>query len=269
MADIILDHNGTIDEFIGDSVLCFFGAPVARPDDALRAVHCAIAMQHGMGRVNETNRREGLPEVEMGIAVHTGEVVVGNIGSVKRAKYGAVGSHVNAAARIESYTVGGQVLISAATLAEAGGDVLVGVEIPIRAKGFSEPIPAFDLRGISGSSPLSLEWFADEMVVCDPPLPVKVTLVEGMHLSDVEKNGLLVEVSERRATLAGDFTFAPYESVRLILLPGEGLGTIGEVYAKVLPGAQRLIGTMSLRLTAVPSEARELIRSRRDRERPG
>jgi class 3 adenylate cyclase len=111
MADVILAHDGTIDEFIGDSVLGFFGAPVARGDDARRAVACALAMQKGMERVNRQNREEGLPAVEMGIAVHTGDVVVGNIGSEKRAKYGAVGSHVNLTARIESYTCGGQVLI--------------------------------------------------------------------------------------------------------------------------------------------------------------
>ena len=81
MADVILAHDGTIDEFIGDSVLGFFGAPVAHGDDARRAVACALAMQKGMERVNGQNRDEGLPAVEMGIAVHTGDVVVGNIGS--------------------------------------------------------------------------------------------------------------------------------------------------------------------------------------------
>ena len=91
MAEVILAHDGTIDEFIGDSVLGFFGAPVARADDARRAVACALAMQKGMERVNRRNLDEGLPAVEMGIAVHTGDVVVGNIGSEKRAKYGAVG----------------------------------------------------------------------------------------------------------------------------------------------------------------------------------
>ena len=102
MAEVVLSHGGTIDEFIGDSILGFFGAPVSREDDAQRAVSCALAMQKGMERVNRRNRDEGLPAVEMGIAVHTGDVVVGNIGSVKRAKYGAVGSHVNLTARSES-----------------------------------------------------------------------------------------------------------------------------------------------------------------------
>src|SRR5262249_45099867 len=88
MVDVILRYQGTINEFVGDAILVIFGAPISREDDAQRAVACAIAMQQAMTSVNEQNRRAGLPEVEMGIGVHTGDVVVGNIGSHKRTKYG-------------------------------------------------------------------------------------------------------------------------------------------------------------------------------------
>ena len=90
-----------------------------------RAVACAVAMQLAMDSINQQHRHESLPEVEMGIGVYMGEVVVGNIGSQKRMKYGAVGSHVNLASRIKSCTVGGQILISEATLQEAGPIVRV------------------------------------------------------------------------------------------------------------------------------------------------
>src|SRR6185436_17368086 len=105
MADLIVAHQGTIDEFIGDAILAIFGAPERRPDDAARACACAIAMQVAMKEVNAFNVREGLAEVEMGIAVNTGQVIVGNIGSQTRAKYGVVGSHVNLAGRMEGFTV--------------------------------------------------------------------------------------------------------------------------------------------------------------------
>jgi adenylate cyclase len=95
MVDIILQYQGTINEFIGDAILVIFGAPVSREDDARRAVACAVAMQLAMASVNAENGREGLSEVEMGIGIDTGEVVVGNIGSHKRTKYGVVGSCVN------------------------------------------------------------------------------------------------------------------------------------------------------------------------------
>ena len=127
MVEVIQQYQGTIDEFIGDAIFILFGAPVQRDDDAERAVACAMAMQLAMAGVNAQNRAEGLPEVEMGIGIHTGEVVVGNIGSDRRTKYGVVGSHVNLTARIESYTVGGQVLISdAGRLARLGAGALAG-----------------------------------------------------------------------------------------------------------------------------------------------
>ena len=80
MVEVIVQYQGTIDEFIGDAILVIFGAPTQRQDDAQRAVACAVAMQLAMTTVNAENCRAGLPSVEMGIGVHTGEVVVGNIG---------------------------------------------------------------------------------------------------------------------------------------------------------------------------------------------
>ncbi|MCA9428814.1 MAG: adenylate/guanylate cyclase domain-containing protein, partial [Candidatus Omnitrophica bacterium] len=115
MTEVILRHGGTIDEFIGDAILVIFGAPVLGEDDASRAVRCALEMQREMVAVNEQNRALGLPEVEMGIGLSTGEVVVGNIGSERRAKYGVVGATVNLASRIESFTRGGDILLPDST----------------------------------------------------------------------------------------------------------------------------------------------------------
>ena len=152
MADVVLAHQGTVDEFVGDAILAIFGAPIARADDARRAVACAVAMQAALAALNRGNEPLGLPRLEMGIAVHTGEVIVGNIGSERRTKYGVVGSAVNHAGRIESFTVGGQVLISEATLREAGDGVRVGERLAVDAKGTREPIVVYDLRGMGDRS---------------------------------------------------------------------------------------------------------------------
>ena len=104
MVEVIQRYQGTIDEFIGDAIFLLFGAPMQRQDDVERAVACAMAMQLAMHGFNAQNRAQGLPEVEMGIGIHTGEVVVGNIGSDKRTKYGVVGSHVNLTAPASSPT---------------------------------------------------------------------------------------------------------------------------------------------------------------------
>ena len=159
MVEVILQYHGTIDEFVGDAIFVIFGAPVWHEDDTQRAVACAVAMQLAMRAVNEENRRAGLPEVEMGIGVHTGEVVVGNIGSPKRTKYGVVGSHVNLTSRIQSYTIGGQVLISEATRQEVEPLVKISKQMEVEAKGIAEPITLYELRGLGGVHNLFLpEW---------------------------------------------------------------------------------------------------------------
>ena len=140
MTDIIIGHQGTIDEFIGDAILAIFGAPVTRPDDADRAVQCALDMQQAMNDINRDNRKAGLPEISMGIGVNTGAVIAGNIGSEKRSKYGVVGHHVNLTARIVSETAGGEILISSSTLEKLRSEVELGRQKQAQVKGIMEPV---------------------------------------------------------------------------------------------------------------------------------
>src|SRR5206468_5648937 len=130
--------------------------PIWREDDAQRAVACGVAMQLAMASVNEQNRQEELPEVEMGIGIHTGQVVLGNIGSPERMKYGVVGSHVNLTSRIQSYTIGGQILISEATRQELGPLVRLSKQMEVEAKGIAEPITLYEFWGIGGAYNLFL-----------------------------------------------------------------------------------------------------------------
>jgi class 3 adenylate cyclase len=112
MFDVAQEYGGTIDEISGDSLLLLFGAHQDLPERSQKAVACAIAMQNAMAEVNEANRTKDLPELEMGIGINEAEVIVGNVGSSKRSKYGVVGSGVNMTHRIQSYATGGQILIS-------------------------------------------------------------------------------------------------------------------------------------------------------------
>lgn len=153
MTDVIIAHGGTIDEFIGDAILALFGAPRPLQDHAQRAVACAAAMQQAMDEVNRENIANGLPEVAIGIGINTGEVVVGNIGSERRAKYGVVGHNVNMAARIEAYTEGGQILISENSRNACGPGLQVNREIRVLPKGFDREIAIYDVAGIDWKIP--------------------------------------------------------------------------------------------------------------------
>ena len=99
MVEIVARYHGTILEIMGDAIIVVFGAPLRFDDHAERGVACALAMQMTMPEVNEQLAAEGGPPLEMGIGMHTGQVVVGNIGSQQRTKYDAIGHHMNIAGR--------------------------------------------------------------------------------------------------------------------------------------------------------------------------
>ena len=150
MTDIILRHGGTIDEFLGDAVLAAFGAPSISDQHATQAVTCAIEMQAAMAEVNAENEADGLPEVEMAIALNTGEVVAGNIGSERRSKYGFVGHQVNVTSRIEDDARPNEILISEQTLlAIDESQFTIGNSRTIHAKGMAGTLTVYPIEGAS------------------------------------------------------------------------------------------------------------------------
>jgi class 3 adenylate cyclase len=234
MAEVIARFQGTIDEFIGDAVLALFGAPIQRPDDAQRAAACAVAMQLALREVNAINQREGVPKLEMGIAVNTGEVVVGNIGSEKRAKYGVVGREVNLTGRIEGYTVGGQVLVSDATLRAAAALLQVGESFCFEAKGFKDPVKVHDLLGIGGPYQLSLPSRREKLEKLEREVPVSIAVLDGKHVRDAGIEARLLSLSGAEAEIRSSLRLTTFTNVRIRLLGADGSESPGEIYAKVL-----------------------------------
>jgi len=148
MTDIILEYGGTIDEFLGDAVLAVFGAPKEQPDDTERALRCALAMQAAMDEINQANLEDDLPELMMAIALNTGSVVAGNIGSERRSKYGFVGHAMNVTSRIEDAAGPGEVLISESTRAKLPNALVVGDRRELSAKGIEEALVVFALTEV-------------------------------------------------------------------------------------------------------------------------
>jgi adenylate cyclase len=254
MVEVIQKYQGTIDEFIGDAIFILFGAPIQREDDAERAVVCAMAMQLAMAGVNAQNRAEGLPEVEMGIGIHTGEVVVGNIGSDRRAKYGVVGSPVNLSARIESYTVGGQVLISEATRQEIGPIVRVAEKIEVAAKGIDEPISIYDARGIGGKYNLFLPESVDTLVSLPEAIPLQFTLLDGKHLGDAVCTGSLVKLSTKNGEVRSEHAVESLSNIKIQLMSNNGEELPGDLYAKVMGSLSEGSPGFAVHFTSVPPE---------------
>ncbi|MFP3866806.1 MAG: adenylate/guanylate cyclase domain-containing protein [Desulfobacteraceae bacterium] len=234
MVEIIHRHGGTIDDIIGDAILVIFGAPVAMPDAAPRAVRCALEMQKAMRQVNEHNLHMGWPEIEMGIALHTGEVVVGNIGSTKRSKYGVVGQAVNLTARIESFTVGRQVLVSSTLIQAASPGLILGEVVKVHGKGMQEALECRDLLGHEDYPDVMLEEEETILTTLAHPLLCYYLVLTGKHLDGPMQLASLVSISHRRAVVEVDCQLPPHTNIMLRLQMETGERESPEVYAKVM-----------------------------------
>lgn len=251
MVEIITKYRGTVDEFQGDGILAFFGAPLAAPDDSARAVACAVEMQRALAGINEEQRARGMPDLHMGVAINTGEVIVGNIGSEKRTKYGAMGTPINMAYRIESYTVSGQVLISADTYEQMAEFVQVGDTQDLRFKGLEEPVRVYEVRGMSGPYACEMPETAPEAFVdLASPVEVRMFAVEGKTVSDEAVGAAMERVSENCIDVEAA---APFERNANLMLRVAEDTDVSDVYAKVVEAdGNRLV----LRFTSLPDDAK-------------
>jgi adenylate cyclase len=149
MIQIIEQHRGIIVDFYGDGILVFFqGSDAELSSDAVAAVNCGQAMQLAIQEISVQNKSEGLPELSMRIGIHTGKVVVGNIGSETRAKYGIVGSAVNETDRIQSFGEGGSIIISGETRALLGDTVNVGPRCTVSLKGLNGSRDLYEVESV-------------------------------------------------------------------------------------------------------------------------
>lgn len=263
MTDIIMRYQGTIDEFIGDAILAIFGAPIPREDDAQRACACAVEMQLAMSLVNELNRRQGLPEVSQGIGLNTGEIVVGNIGSEKRAKYGVVGRNVNLTSRIESYTVGGQILISDATLEACGGLLRIDGAFEVLPKGTRLPIVIHELGGIGPPHDLYLPpKSAPEWRELSPPLLVQYSILEDKHTRREARAGEIRRAVGHLVQMRGTSPLERMVNIRVSFLSADGEVLADEIYGKVTEIEPDNENLYRVNLTSVPAEAAEILRQR-------
>jgi len=148
MIEVVFAHHGTIDKFMGDSIMAHFGDSPGSEDPAKRAVACALALQLAMDELNAQHRDGGLPELYLGIGINTGPVLVGTLGSALYQTHTVIGEEVNVAARIEAMSLRGQVLLSESTFARCNGFTKTAEPFSVHVKGKAEPIVVRELLEI-------------------------------------------------------------------------------------------------------------------------
>jgi PAS domain S-box-containing protein len=144
--EAVLTQEGTIDKFMGDAVMAFFNAPIPQAEHTLRAVRAALSMREAIFALQKEIPAE--LQLSFGVGIHSGEAILGLIGTQKRMEYTAIGDSVNTAKRIQENAAPGQILISAQAYQQVYRQVLASPVAPVHAKGKREPLPVFEVTGL-------------------------------------------------------------------------------------------------------------------------
>ncbi len=213
-----------------------------------------------MQEVNAENRKEDLPELEMGIGLHIGQVVVGNVGSAERMKYGVVGGHVNLTSRIQACTIGGQILVSETTRQELGNKLKIGKQMEVRAKGVEHPVLLFEALGIGGRHKLSLPEVTETLVTLKDEIPVRYEVVESSQVGGALSKGVLTKVSLRGAEARLENPVPTLSNLKMHLIGSGGEQLPGTLYGKVVGPAPGTSTGVVIRFTSIGPEITVVLR---------
>jgi adenylate cyclase len=256
MVQLINQHHGFVVDFVGDALFAVFGAPERDPDHAKNAVFCAIDMQLARQRLNEDLNGARQPPMEMGIGINTGSCVVGNMGSLVRIKYGVVGHAVNLASRLESFTVGGQVLISGATRQAVDGQFVMAGPLTVLGKGVESPIHLWEVRGVPGNEEKTLPPTVPGLTRLAQPLPVRLRLITGKQINYNFYEARLLQLSPAGGELTTELHLEAFTPLQLEIPVPSGESLL--IDAKVV-GEGELESSHIIRFTGMPEAAGEAL----------
>ncbi len=249
MTEAIQKREGTIIEFMGDGIFAIFGAPIQNDDHASCAVAAALDMQSRMEAINKWNMEKDYPILEMGIGINTGEVIVGNIGSERRTKYGVVGSNVNLCGRIESYTINGQILVSQSTRDNVTSELTVAKEIVVNPKGVETDMVLGQVTGIGDPYNIQIDVKSQLPDKLSKTIPVSFNKVEGKHGADKVYYGGITALGADMAVLDTAADLNVYDNIQI--------DAGGKLYSKVVDKSDE---GLLIHFTSVPGGYKEWIR---------
>jgi adenylate cyclase len=160
MTNLVFEHQGVLDKYIGDAVMAFWGAPVEQSDHALKACQTALAMQEEVQRLKTEWHKEGIPDFDVRIGINTGEMIVGNMGANTRFDYTLIGDNVNLGSRLEGINkeYGTHIIIAQSTYTEAREHIVARKLDTVAVKGKSQGIVIYELIGLKSNYTGSLKF---------------------------------------------------------------------------------------------------------------
>ncbi len=261
MSKVIVEYDGMIDEFIGDAILTVFGVPEEHDDDPLRAVACALAMQNALVELNNELTHEGYPVLEMGIGINTGSVIVGNIGSEIRAKYGIVGATVNMASRIESNTVGGEVLMGESTYRLVKEAVTADPPHTVMMKGLKRPLVIYPVTAIGPPYNVKLAPQTANKHGMEMNLPFHCWKVEDKKMASETMSGETITINENLITASVEPHLEPLADIKLIFDFCMDAHCFDDIYAKVLSVEEQNNKIVTrFRITSINQKDRDILK---------
>ncbi|WP_316367560.1 adenylate/guanylate cyclase domain-containing protein [Candidatus Thiodiazotropha sp. CDECU1] len=235
MCEIIFSFGGSIDKFMGDSIMALFGLTKQRDDDLERAIACAVEMQRAMLEINSENSKQGYPRLFMGIGINTGKVVAGHLGSELHHEYTVIGDEVNLASRIEAYSLRGQILLSDRACRMAQGFIETSPPNQVMVKGKQVPVSLYELQSTNRPRHLEVPRVESrrsprievDFPIAFHPLQNKIVLDEGFtgRAVDLSYNGLQADLPVELDILS---------DIRITLYTSLMSEQSSHIYAKIL-----------------------------------
>ncbi|MDG1851114.1 MAG: adenylate/guanylate cyclase domain-containing protein [Gammaproteobacteria bacterium] len=235
MVEIIDQHGGHVNKFMGDSILTFFEDTRGVQNSVLNVLHCAIEMQIAMDKVNLKSAELGLDNLYMGIGINTGDALGSVLGSSIYREYTMIGTTVNLASRIEAYTLRGQILISEYTREHAGVFIETGMENEVNAKGMAHPLQLYELLSISHPEKIKLPVRDNRRALrIKISLPVSYQLLDGKSVLPDVYEGHVVDISYGGMMINTPIPMNQYSDIKMKVNLSPLMTEPVDIYAKAL-----------------------------------
>jgi adenylate cyclase len=235
MSEIILRHGGSIDKFMGDSIMALFGAPDSLHNDIEAALRCAIEMQTAMADINAVNQALGMTPLFMGIGINTGEVIAGHLGSRYHSEYTVIGDEVNLASRVEAHSLRGQILLSEKIYVKAKDFIKIGRVNEVFMKGKKSVVRMVELLGVTSAPAVEVpagDTRIGPRVEVDMPLSFQV--IEDKSVLPNRISGRIVDISYGGMYIQSNTEVPLFCDIKMVLSLSLLVQEHADVYGKVL-----------------------------------